>query len=297
MKNPSNKKQDSIPNIRLAFFLNLGFVIFEIAGGFWTNSMAIISDALHDLGDSFSLGLSWILEKYSRKKKDEKYSYGYRRYSLFAALINSLILVAGSAYILSKAVPRLFNPEQPDAKGMVLFAVVGIIVNGIAALRVRRGKSLNERIVALHLFEDVLGWAAILIISIVMIFKSIPVLDPVLSILITIYILYRVIINLKKTFSVFLQAVPEGISIKKIEEEILKIDNVVSVHHTHVWSMDSLNNVLSTHIVIKDGATTEEITGIKRKVREIINPLGLEHSTIEVEYESEFCRLRNGECF
>jgi cobalt-zinc-cadmium efflux system protein len=293
----NSNKQENIKNIKLAFFLNLGFVIFEIVGGLWTNSMAIISDALHDLGDSFSLGLSWILEKYSGKKKDEKYSYGYRRYSLFAALINSLILITGSVYILSKAVPRLFNPEQPDAKGMVLFAIVGIIVNGVAALRVRRGKSLNEKIVALHLFEDVLGWAAILIISIIMIFKSIPILDPVLSILITIYILYRVIINLKKTFSVFLQAVPEGISIKKIEEEILKIENVVSIHHTHVWSMDSLNNVLSTHIVIKDGTAAEEINGIKRKVREIINPLGLEHSTIEVEYESEFCRLRDGECF
>lgn len=297
MKNTSNKKQDSISNIRLAFFLNLGFVIFEIVGGFWTNSMAIISDALHDLGDSFSLGLSWVLEKYSGKKKDEKYSYGYRRYSLLAALINSLILVLGSVYILSKAIPRLLNPEQPNARGMVLFAIVGIIVNGIAVLRVRRGKSLNERIVTLHLFEDVLGWAAILIISIIMIFKNIPVLDPALSILITIYILYRVIINLKKTFSIFLQAVPEGISIKKIEEEILKIDNVVSMHHTHVWSMDSLNNVLSTHIVIKDGTTTEEIACLKRKVREIINPLGLEHSTIEIEYESEFCRLRDGECF
>ncbi|MDY0028021.1 MAG: cation diffusion facilitator family transporter [Candidatus Humimicrobiaceae bacterium] len=293
----NNNKEDSATNIKVAFFLNLGFTIIEIIGGFWTNSIAIISDALHDLGDSLSLGLSWFLERYSRKKKDEKYSYGYRRYSLFAALINGLILIIGSVFILFEAIPRLFNPQQLNAKGMLFFAVAGIIINGIAALQVRKGKSLNERIVSLHLFEDVLGWAAVLIISIVMIFKNIPVLDPILSILITIYILYRVIINLKKTFSIFLQAVPEGISIREIEDKLLKIDGVVNVHHTHVWSMDSLNNVLSVHIVVKDNTSVDEIAEIKRKVREIISSMNPIHSTIEIEYEHEFCELRDNECF
>ncbi|MDD3819210.1 MAG: cation diffusion facilitator family transporter [Actinomycetota bacterium] len=293
----NNYKKDSASNIKVAFFLNLGFTIIEIIGGFWTNSIAIISDALHDLGDSFSLGLSWFLERYSRKKKDEKYSYGYRRYSLFAALINCLILIIGSVFILSEAIPRLFNPEQLNAKGMLFFAVAGIIVNGIAVLRVREGKSLNERIVSLHLFEDVLGWAAVLIISIVMIFKSIPVLDPILSILITIYILYRVIINLKETFSIFLQAVPEGINIKEIEDKLLKIEGIIGVHHTHVWSMDSLNNVLSVHIVVKDNTSVDKIVEIKRKVREIISSMNPIHSTIEIEYEHEFCELRDNECF
>ena len=180
---------------------------------------------------------------------------------------------------------------------MLFFAVAGIIINGIAALQVRKGKSLNERIVSLHLFEDVLGWAAVLIISIVMIFKNIPVLDPILSILITIYILYRVIINLKETFSIFLQAVPEGISIREIEDKLLKIDGVVNVHHTHVWSMDSLNNVLSVHIVVKDSTSVDKIAEIKRKVREIISSMNPIHSTIEIEYEHEFCELRDNECF
>lgn len=292
-----DNKEDDVSNIKLAFFLNLGFVIFEIIGGFWTNSIAIISDALHDLGDSISLGLSWTLERYSKKKKDEKYSYGYRRYSLFGALTNSLILIVGSVYILSRAISGLFNPVQPNTKGVMLFAIVGIIVNGISVLRVRRGKSLNERIVALHLFEDVLSWVAIFIISIIMIFTDAPILDPILSILITIYVLYRVITNLKKTFSIFLQAVPEGISIKKIEDEILKINRVAGVHHTHIWSMDSLNNVMSAHIVVKDDTTMGEITDIKRKVREIISSMNLEHSTIEVEYERELCKLRDNECF
>ena len=292
-----NGKQDSTSNIRIAFFLNLGFTILEIIGGLWTNSITIISDALHDLGDSFSLGLSWVLEKYSRKKKDEKYSYGYRRYSLLAALINGLILILGSVYVLSQAIPRIFNPEQPNAKGMLFFGFGGVVINGIAALRLRKGRSLNERIITLHLLDDILGWAAILIISIIMMFKNIPILDPILSIVITVYILYNVAVNLKKTFSVFLQAVPTGISIKEIEDKIRKIDKVTGTHHTHIWSIDSLNNVLTTHIVVKDNTTADEITDIKRQVKEIVGSPDLQHSTVEVEFESEFCKMRDRECF
>ncbi len=292
-----NSKQDSTSNIRVAFFLNLGFTIIEIIGGLWTNSIAIISDALHDLGDSFSLGLSWALEKYSRKKQDEKYSYGYRRYSLLSALINGLILILGSVYVLSQAIPRIFDPEQPNAKGMLFFAIGGVVINGIAALRLRKGRSLNERIITLHLLDDILGWAAILIISIIMMFQDIPILDPILSIVITIYILYNVVVNLKKTFSVFLQAVPTGISIKEIEDKIRKIDKVIGIHHTHIWSIDSLNNVLTTHIVVKDNANADEITDIKRQVKEIVGSPDLQHSTVEVEFESEFCKMRDRECF
>ncbi|MDD5622745.1 MAG: cation diffusion facilitator family transporter [Actinomycetota bacterium] len=292
-----NNKQDSTSNIKVAFFLNLGFTIVEIIGGLWTNSIAIISDALHDLGDSFSLGLSWLLEKYSRKKKDEKYSYGYRRYSLLSALINGLILILGSVYVLSRAIPRIFNPEQPNAKGMLFFAIGGVVINGIAALRLRKGRSLNERIITLHLLDDILGWTAILVISIIMMFTDIPILDPILSIVITIYILYNIFVNLKKTFSVFLQAVPSGISIKEIEDKIRKIDKVISIHHTHIWSMDSLNNVLTTHIVVENNTTTEEITDIKSKIKELTGSPDLEHSTIEIEFESEFCKMRDRECF
>jgi cobalt-zinc-cadmium efflux system protein len=284
-------------NIRLAFFLNLGFTIVEIAGGFWTNSIAIVSDALHDLGDSLSLGLSWILEKYSRKKKDEKYSYGYKRYSLLAALINSLILFSGSIYIIYRAISRIASPQFSNAKGMLFFAIAGVVVNGLAVLRLRKGKTLNEKVVALHLLEDVLGWVAILIISIVMIFKNIPVLDPILSILITVYVLYNVIFNLKKTVSVFLQAVPEGISIKELDKKILGIYKVKNVHHTHIWSIDSLNNILTTHIVVEDSITNKEIIDIKKRVKDIAKSLKLEHITTEIEYESESCRLREDECF
>ncbi len=214
-----------------------------------------------------------------------------------AALINGLILVAGSVYILYAAVPRLLRPEDVNEKGMILFAAVGVIVNGVAVLKLRKGKSLNEKVIVLHLFEDVMGWAVVLIMSIVMVFKYIPLLDPVFSILFITFILYRVIINLKKTFSVLLQAVPEGINIEEIERKILGINKIISVHKIHVWSMDSINNVLSAHVVVEDNTASTEIILIRKKIKKIIRALGIEHSTIEIEYESEFCNLRNRDCF
>lgn len=292
-----NKTTDSVKNIKIAFFLNAGFAIAELVGGIFTNSLAIASDAIHDFGDSISLGLSWFLERYSKKDKDRKFSFGYRRYSLLSALINSFILTGASIYILYEAIKRLINPEPVNATGMIFFAIAGIIINGIAVLRVRRGKSLNERVVTLHLLEDVLGWVAVLIVAIIMFFKDIPILDPILSIIITLYILYNVFKNLKKIFAIFMQAVPEGVSTEEIEKKILKIKNVKSIHHAHIWSLDSINNVMTAHLVVEDNINIKEIEKIKKDVKELLSPLSLEHSTIEIETESEYCRLRDEDCF
>ena len=202
---------DKADHVQLAFFLNLSFAILEIAGGVWTNSMAILSDALHDLGDTFSLGLAWILERYSKKKRDHKYSYGYKRFSLLGAFVNIVILLGGSLFILSQAVPRLLHPQSAHAPGMVIFALIGICVNGFAMLKLRHSHSMNARIVALHMLEDMLGWAAVLIVSIVLLFTDSFILDPLLSIIITSIILINVVRNLKKTAALFLQASPDNI--------------------------------------------------------------------------------------
>ena len=204
--NHSQNEGKASGNIRTAFFLNLSFTLVEIVGGILTNSIAIMSDALHDLGDSISLGLSWKLQNLSERKRDQKFSFGYRRFSLLGSLINGLVLIAGSILILSEAIPRLFNPETPHAKGMLALALLGIVVNGAAVFKLQKGKSLNERAVSWHLLEDVLGWFAVLVVSIVMMFKNMPILDPVLSIIITLWVLYNIAGNLKKTFFVFLQA-------------------------------------------------------------------------------------------
>ena len=274
-------------NIRTAFFLNFGFTLFEIVGGIYTNSLAITSDALHDLGDSISLGMAWYLEKHSQKESDQKYSYGYRRFSLLAALINTIILVVGSLYILTEAIPRLLHPEEANAGGMILLAIVGIAVNGAAVLRVRKGQSLNAQVVAWHLLEDVLGWAAVLIVSIALLVTDLYILDPILSVLINLYVIYNVIGNLRKTISLFLQAVPDSHNLPDIEHRLAKVAQVISVHHTHIWSLDGEDNVLTTHLVVESDASKDDLVRIKSDVRHITSELSLAHSTVELEFEED----------
>lgn len=291
MPHHPNHAQDATRNIRAAFLLNIGFTIIEIVGGLFTNSLAILSDALHDLGDSFSLGLSWYLESYARRGGDGRFSYGYRRFSLLAALINTVILILGSLFILSEAIPRLFEPEHSNAQGMVILSLIGIAVNGLAVLRVKTGHTLNEQVIVWHLLEDVLGWVAVLIVSISLLFWDIHILDPLLSILITVYVLYNVIRNLRKTLALFLQAVPDNLDFHQIEYALRSVPGVISTHHTHIWSLDGQHHVLTTHLVVDSQATKDELIRIKRKAIDITQGVDLEHTTIELEFEDEDCSM------
>jgi len=282
---------NSSKNIKVAFYLNLLFTIVEIIGGILTNSLAILSDALHDLGDSFSLGLAWYMEKISGKKRTKNFSYGFKRFSLLSALINSIVLITGSIYILSKAIPRILNPENPHVQGMLIFAIIGVLVNGLAVLRVKEGKTMNEKIVTWHLLEDVIGWIAVFIASVIMLIWDIPILDPILSILITLFILWNVIKNFKKTIMIFLQGVPSTIEMSEIEKMVLGREKVKGVHDTHVWSLDGEHHVLTTHVVIDKKATKEDALDVKCSVKACLNKFGISHATIEIEREDEKCDL------
>jgi cobalt-zinc-cadmium efflux system protein len=281
--------EGNIGRIRLAFFLNLVFTILEIIGGFWTNSVAILSDAVHDLGDCLSLGSAWYLERYSNRTRDLKYSYGYRRFSVLGALLNAVVLLAGSFFILSEAVPRLMNPEHSNAEGMILFAIVGIVVNGAAVLRLRGQSSLNVSVVAWHLLEDVLGWVAVLIVAVTLLFTDLHLLDPILSIIITLYVLYNVVRNLRKTLRVFLQAVPEGVEVDVVEDKIKQLEGVKGVHHTHVWSLDGEHHVITTHVVLEGAFEGPRIREIRNRIREAADELGIWHVTVEMEPEDHQC--------
>lgn len=285
--NHSETNHDSSKNIKVAFFLNFTFTIFEFIGGYYTNSMAIMADAVHDLGDTISLGLSWNLDKKSKQESDNKYSFGYKRFSLLGALINGVVLFVGSAFILIETIPRLFNPEHAQAEGMFVFAIVGVLVNGFSVVKLKGGKTLNEKMVRWHLIEDVIGWIAVLIVSVVLMFYDLPILDPLLSVAIIAYVLFNVIKNLKETFLVFLQGVPSDIDFNKIEKEILDLDDVRSVHRVHVWSLDGASNVMTIHVVINDVESSREMLEAKAKVRAVLSEYAIEHSTIEIELPKE----------
>ena len=278
-------------NLKLAFFLNLGFTILEFIGGIYVNSIAIISDAVHDLGDSLSLGTSWYLDHKSKQKSNSKFSFGYRRFSLLGALINSVVLIGGSVYVIYEAVERLMYPEHSDAQGMMFFAIIGVAVNGFAAYKLSSGKTLNEKVVSWHLMEDVLGWVAVLVVSIILQFKDIHYLDPALSLAITLYILWNVFKRLKETLFIFLQGTPRDINLKEVRESIESIKGVASTHHVHIWSQEGEHHVFTAHVKLHNVNGFQEYLKLKADVLKTLETYNFEHFTVQFELDSETCIL------
>ena len=271
-------------NILVAFLLNLCFSVFELVGGFVTGSVAIMSDSLHDFGDALSIGLAVILEKKSQKAPDEYHTYGYARYSVLGGVVTTVILILGSVLVFLGSVKRILTPVEINYNGMIVFAVIGVIVNLAATLVTSRGHGLNEKAVNLHMLEDVLGWVVVLIGSIVMKFTDISVLDPILSMGVAVFILIAALKNLKDALNVFLNKAPKDIGAEAVKKVISEIEGVADVHHIHIFSLDGINNIASLHIV-----TEESPADIKLKVKQRLEHLGVYHTTVEIESLWENC--------
>lgn len=274
--------------ILIAFLLNLGFSIFEFFGGIVTGSVAILSDALHDIGDAAGIGLSYFLEKKSKNQPDENYTYGYLRFSVIGGLVTTVILLVGSGLVIYNAVSRLMNPAEINYDGMIIFAVIGAAVNLIAAYFTGHSESVNQRAVNLHMLEDVLGWIVVLIGATVMRFTDIVVIDPIMSIGVAVFILINALKNLKGILDLFLEKIPEGISLAEIKEHISEIQGVEDVHHIHIRSIDGVNNYATMHVVVSGSAHT-----IKDKIRDELREHGIGHATIELEEPGEHCHEKN----
>lgn len=277
----------------VALSLNVLFVIIEFVGGLLTGSISILSDALHDLGDSLSLGMAIYIERISNRGRDRHFSYGYKRFSLLSALLLSLMLLVGSGFVIYSAVGRLIEPSMPDVEGMLLLAVLGFGINGFAAWRMSRGQSLSERAIRLHLLEDVLGWAAVLVVSIVMYFVELPILDPLLSLAITGWILYNVYFNLRDTFRILLQGVPSGVDTEGFEREVRSLDGVLDVHDLHLWTLNGEENIASVHAVYRRHLSNEELAELKDHIRHIALEHQIHHITIELDTEGISCGMED----
>lgn len=280
--------------IGAAFLLNAGFALIELAGGLFVGSVAILSDAVHDLGDSVSLGLAWFLQRVSRKGRDSRFTYGYRRLSLLSALLNAIVLISGSILVLARAVPKLFAPEAPNVSGMFVLALLGVSVNAYAAFRLWKGSSINARIAAWHLFEDVLGWVAVLIVSVVLAFRPWYILDPLLSVAVSVFILWNVVKNFRSVLAIFLQGIPESVDLADVEQTLVEIPGVLSVHDLHVWSLDGERMILTAHVVLPDDASSEDIHAAKKLARKKLSDKGIGHATLEMEREGEYCGMDTG---
>lgn len=273
----------STKNIGIAFFLNFGFCIIELFGGLYTNSIAILSDALHDFGDSLALGMAWYFQNLTKQGSNSRYHYGYGRFSVLGAFINCFILIVGSAFVFVMLIPRLLNPPQPDAQGMFFFAIFGVLVNGAAIWQLRKGHSLNERAVALHLLEDVLGWVAVLVGSILMYFFDIPIIDPILALLIALYIVYNVWHTLKEVLLVFLQQSPKDIDQEQLRQLVEARDEVAELLSLRLWTIDQEHHVAELTLRLKEDYTLSETQELRQ---ELDKQLGKE---FHIEYLSMEC--------
>lgn len=282
--------QAVLDRIRWAFWLNLVFAVIELLGGIWTNSVAILSDAIHDFGDAFAIGTALYLEKKSQSKSDQNFSYGYRRFSTASALITGLVLIFGAVWILLESIPRLIHPEATRVDGMIGFAIFGVLINGFGMIRMSVGKSLNERVITWHLLEDLLGWIVVLGGAVVMKFFDLPIVDPILGILLSAWVLWNVGKTLKEAMKIFLQATPLGVEIAKIEEFLKTFKSVESCHHTHIWSMDGDTHILTTHLVVSPLLKVEEHQGLKNQIKtQLHEKFKIAEATIEIELSGEGC--------
>lgn len=268
-------------NILSAFFINLTFTVISLIGGWLTNSMAIISDSIHDLGCTVSIALAWVFERIAGHKPTSRFTFGYRRFTLLGAFVNAFILLSGSAVVLYESIGRLTHPEEVDAEGMLWFALLAILFKGLAVWRTWKGSSVNQRMVSLHLLGDCLGWVAVLIGSIVMLFVEIPLLDPILSVCISLYILYNVVHNLIVAFRIVLEGVPASVDYKALKAEVMAIPGIADVDALRVWSMDNEHHV--AEVVISTSFTTwDEVESIKESLRQLLAHRSIEQCVIEV---------------
>ena len=270
--------------IFLAFCLNLIFSLVEFIGGAITGSVAVISDSIHDFGDSLSIGISFVFEKLSHKKPDDAHTFGYYRYSVLGSVIQSVILLCGSVIVIYNAVLRIITPHPINYNGMIAIAVAGFIINFVAAYFTSGEGSLNQKAINLHMLEDVLGWAIVLIGAVVMKFTNWYYLDALLSIALAIFILVNALKSLKTVLDIFLEKTPHGISLTEIKEHLLLVEGVSDIHHLHIWSMDGYRNGATLHVV-----TDKDISIIKKRIKEELAEHGITHSTIECELPGEDC--------
>lgn len=282
-----------VKNMKVALALNITFTIIEFIGGIFTNSVAILSDAIHDLGDSMAIAMALVLEKQSTKGRTSNFTYGTRRFSTLAALITSLILVVGSILIVYHAVPRFFNPQEIHVTGVLWLAVLGLAFNGAAVLRLRKDSknSLSQKAVMLHLMEDAMGWVAVMIGGIIMYFTNWYWIDPLLSLGIAAFILFNAIKNIGSSMKIFLQAKPVDIDQKQLTTSLLEIPHVVEVHDMHIWSVDGEYTVLTSHIVVNVNCDISCLKEVKAKALKIMQTFDIKHPTLQFETSDENCAL------
>ena len=264
----------------LSFFLNLSYAIVEFIAGGVFGSSAVLADSVHDLGDAVAIGVSAVLETISNREEDSQYTLGYKRFSLLGALITAVILMTGSVFVILENTTKLFNPQPVNDEGILWLGIIAVTINVLASLVVRKGKTKNESILSLHFLEDTLGWVAVILMAIILRFTDWYILDPLLSLVISFFILSKAIPRFWWTLKIFLDAVPEGVETGDLEKDLGALINVKSVNQLSIWSMDGLENNAIIHLCLEDW---DQMMETKNQVRQLLEERGVQNITIEVD--------------
>ena len=267
-------------SIWLAFFLNLSYAIVEfIAGGIFGSS-AVLADSVHDLGDAIAVGISALLETISNREEDRQYTLGYKRFSLLGAMLTAVILMIGSVLVILENVTKIVHPQPVNEEGILWLGIIAVAINVLASLVVRKGKTKNESILSLHFLEDTLGWLAVILMAIILRYTDWYILDPLLSLVISIFILTKAIPRFWSALKIFLDAVPEGVDIKQVKKDLEQLDHVASVNQLNLWTMDGLEKNAIVHVCLEE---IEHIEYCKESIRNLLKDYGFQNVTIEVD--------------
>ena len=268
----------------IAFFLNLSYAIVEfIAGGIFGSS-AVLADSVHDLGDAIAIGISALLETISNREEDRHYTLGYKRFSLLGALVTAVILITGSILVILENIAKIFHPQSVNDEGIFWLGIIAITINVLASLVIRKGQTKNESILSLHFLEDTLGWVAVILMAIVLRFTDWYILDPLLSLVISFFILSKALPRFWSTLKIFLDAVPEGVDIQKIKTDLAELDHVASINQLNLWTMDGLEKNAIVHVCLKE---MEHMETCKESIRIFLKDCGFQNITIEVDVDLE----------
>ena len=268
----------------IAFFLNLSYAIVEfIAGGIFGSS-AVLADSVHDLGDAIAIGISALLETISNREEDRHYTLGYKRFSLLGALVTAVILITGSILVVLENIAKIFHPQSVNDEGIFWLGIIAITINVLASLVIRKGQTKNESILSLHFLEDTLGWVAVILMAIVLRFTDWYILDPLLSIAISFFVLSKALPRFWSTLKIFLDAVPEGVDIQKIKTDLAELDHVASINQLNLWTMDGLEKNAIVHVCLKE---MEHMETCKESIRIFLKDCGFQNITIEVDVDLE----------
>ena len=268
----------------VAFFLNLSYAIVEfIAGGIFGSS-AVLADSVHDLGDAIAIGISALLETISNREEDRHYTLGYKRFSLLGALVTAVILITGSILVILENIAKIFHPQSVNDEGIFWLGIIAITINVLASLVIRKGQTKNESILSLHFLEDTLGWVAVILMAIVLRFTDWYILDPLLSLAISFFILSKALPRFWSTLKIFLDAVPEGVDIQKIKTDLAELDHVASINQLNLWTMDGLEKNAIVHVCLKE---MEHMETCKESIRIFLKDCGFQNITIEVDANLE----------